>query len=81
MPNLAVDPFIDGFAHHSGYEMLQGGPQYACKDDDGENPHQHAGQDTSGLKAGMEKDQRIAEKSKPEMATHPPMRGRAIPDR
>ncbi len=64
----------------AGNEVLQRRTQNSAGENKNKKPHHDAGQRSAEVKAAMEKDQRKAEESQPQMATHPGLRSSDSPD-
>ena len=61
-------------------EVLQRCSQNSTDENKNKKPHQDAGERPAEMKSAVEKDQRKAEKSQPQMAAHPGLRSSHSPD-
>ena len=61
-------------------EVLQRCSQNSAGENKNKKPHQDAGQRSAEMKAAVEKNERKAEKSQPQMAAHPGLRSSDSPD-
>jgi hypothetical protein len=61
-------------------EVLQRGSENSAGEKKNKQPHHDASERAAEMKAAMEKDERKAEKSQPQMAAHPGLRSSNSPD-